>query len=172
MYKLGTENLNVLFKYVNIVKEYALTTSNSLGIYLLLEICSISPLNITQILSQDLEWLKVQSMSVNDQVRYYSAELWSLVLINNIINSQQRDSKNYQNLNFESLFSNLINLKKSVLDNPSKSFESKHGAILNIGFALGKYLNLTNSNISNDSYKESLKTLTLSIGIYKCITFR
>jgi len=59
VFKLGTENLNVLFKYVNIVKEYALTTSNSLGIYLLLEICSISPLNITQILSQDLEWLKV-----------------------------------------------------------------------------------------------------------------
>lgn len=57
--KLGKENLNCLFKYVNIVKEYALTTSNSLGIYLLLEICSISQLNITQILSQDLEWLKV-----------------------------------------------------------------------------------------------------------------
>jgi len=106
-------------------------------------------------------------MSVNDQVRYYSAELWSLVLINNIINSQQQqqnDSKNYQNLNYELLFTNLINLKKSVLDNPNKSFESKHGAILNIGFALGKYLNLTKSNISNDSYRESLKTLTLCIG--------
>jgi hypothetical protein len=57
--KLAHENLNCLFKYVNLVKDYALTTSNSLGIYLLLEICSISKLNITQVLSQDLEWLKV-----------------------------------------------------------------------------------------------------------------
>lgn len=29
--KLGAENLNTLFKYVNIVKEYALTVANALG---------------------------------------------------------------------------------------------------------------------------------------------
>ena len=57
--KLSIENINCLFKYVNIVKEYALTCANPLGIYLLLEICSISSLNITQYLNDDLEWLKV-----------------------------------------------------------------------------------------------------------------
>jgi proteasome component ECM29 len=31
--KLTNENLNILFKYVNIVKEYAITVANALGIY-------------------------------------------------------------------------------------------------------------------------------------------
>ena len=50
-------------------------------------------------------------MNVNDQVRYYAAELCSLVLINNIISSQQNDIK------FNSLFAELFSLKKSILDN-------------------------------------------------------
>jgi len=58
--KLSQTNLNCLFKYVNIIKEYAFTVANSLGIYLLLEICSISPLNITRFLNDNLEWLKVK----------------------------------------------------------------------------------------------------------------
>jgi hypothetical protein len=58
--ELSKKNLNCLFKYVNIVKEYALTAGNALGIYLLLEICSISPLNITKFIKEDLEWFKVK----------------------------------------------------------------------------------------------------------------
>jgi hypothetical protein len=50
-------------------------------------------------------------MNVNDQVRYYAAELCSLVLINNIISSQQNEVK------FDSLFAELFSLKKSILDN-------------------------------------------------------
>ena len=53
-------------------------------------------------------------MNVNDQVRYYAAELCSLVLINNIISSQQNDIK------FNSLFAELFSLKKSILDNVNK----------------------------------------------------
>jgi len=59
--KLSQTNLNCLFKYINIVKEYAFTVANSLGVYLLLEICSISPINITQFLNENIEWLKVIS---------------------------------------------------------------------------------------------------------------
>ena len=57
--ELSRTSLDCLFKYVNIIKEYSLTAANSLGIYLLLEICSISPFNITKFLKEDLEWLKV-----------------------------------------------------------------------------------------------------------------
>ena len=55
-------------------------------------------------------------MNVNDQVRYYAAELCSLVLINNIISSQQNDIK------FNSLFAELFSLKKSILDNVNINF--------------------------------------------------
>lgn len=48
-------------------------------------------------------------MSVNEQVRYYAAELWSLVLINSITAQQ--------NKNYDSLFSNLTNLNKANLIN-------------------------------------------------------
>lgn len=61
-------------------------------------------------------------MAVNDQVRFYASELWSLVLINNVISSQQmstddKNTKNYQDYNFDQLFSNLLNLNKTVLNN-------------------------------------------------------
>lgn len=57
---LSETNLNCLFKYVNIIKEYALTVANGLGIYLMLEICAISPFNITKFLYDDIEWFRVQ----------------------------------------------------------------------------------------------------------------
>lgn len=61
-------------------------------------------------------------MAVNDQVRFYASELWSLVLINNVISSQQmstddKNTTNYQDYNFDQLFSNLLNLNKTVLNN-------------------------------------------------------
>lgn len=57
--ELSNKNLECLFKYVNVIKEYALTVANGLGIYLLLEICAISPFNVTRFLHDDIEWLKV-----------------------------------------------------------------------------------------------------------------
>lgn len=57
---LSERNLNCLFKYVNVIKDYALTVANPLGIYLLLEICSISPFNVTKYLHENVEWLKVR----------------------------------------------------------------------------------------------------------------
>ena len=59
--KLSACNLPALVKYVNIVKEYALVVSNPLGMYMLLEICSITPMNSTEQLFDHIEWLKVST---------------------------------------------------------------------------------------------------------------
>ena len=68
-------------------------------------------------------------MAVNDQVRFYASELWSLVLINNVISSQQmstddKNTTNYQDYNFDQLFSNLLNLNKTVLNNVTITYSS------------------------------------------------
>lgn len=57
--ELSERNLGCLFKYVNIVKDYALAVANPLGIYLLLEICSISSINVAKFLDQNIDWFKV-----------------------------------------------------------------------------------------------------------------
>lgn len=124
--QLSQNNLNCLFKYVNIIKEYTLTVANSLGLYLLLEICAISTFNVTKFLHDDIEWLKNQSFSINEQVRHYSAELWSLVLINNILEKQIGNCDltkeiDFRKINFDDFFSNLININKSILSNVSKN---------------------------------------------------
>lgn len=118
--KLAKQNLNCLFKYVNIIKEYALTVANSLGVYLLLEICSLSPFNVTKFLHDEVDWLKNQSFAVNEQLRFFSAELWSLVLVNNILDQHQQKNEqmDLSKVNFESLFSSL-NGFKSILNNVS-----------------------------------------------------
>ena len=163
--KLSQENLNCLFKYVNIIKEYALTVGNPLGIYLLLEISSISPVNITKFLHENIEWLKNQSFSVNEQVRIYSSELWSLVLINNILdqNNSNLNNDDYSNVNFDNLFTTLDSINKTILANNLKSFETKHGSLLCIGFALGKFYNLVNSKLNNKSYIESIGNMISEI---------
>jgi proteasome component ECM29 len=144
--QLGKDNLNSLFKYINIIKEYTLTVGNPLGVYLLLEICSISSLNIGTFLKDDLEWLKSQAFSVNDQVRVYAAELWSLVFINNLI-------EKYETLHEElskEFFQTLLKMQKNILSNVDRSFnerfETKHGCILLIGFAIGKYYHFMKEN--------------------------
>lgn len=112
-----------------------------------------------------------QSFSVNEQVRTFSAELWSLILINYI---SERKS-------FESFFDSLIHMNKSILENvnllffisicpnrlynrilqSSRSFETRHGAILCIGYALGKLLD--QKQPFDDSVKTNIKTLISSI---------
>jgi len=114
---LSEKNMNCLLKYVNIIKEYALTAGNALGLYLLLEICSISSSSVTKFLYEDVEWLKNQCFALNEQVRFYSAELWSLVLINNIIETQKEKVSDYARLDFDRLFSSLINLDNTILKN-------------------------------------------------------
>lgn len=57
--ELSERNLSCLLKYINIVKDYALAVANPLGIYLLLEICSISSINVAKFLEQNLDWFKV-----------------------------------------------------------------------------------------------------------------
>lgn len=59
MSELSERNLGCLLKYINIVKDYALAVANPLGIYLLLEICSISSINVAKFLEQNLDWFKV-----------------------------------------------------------------------------------------------------------------
>ncbi len=130
--KLTNENIDVLNKYVKLVKDYVVVVGNALGIYLLLEICATSPFIVTKSLIEDVEWIKVnytfkmflklffiiiylksQSFSVKEEIRYYAAELWSIVVLNNIVNEQ-----NAKNLpNFDNFFINLTNLKKLNLDN-------------------------------------------------------
>ena len=121
VHELSKKNLNCLFKYVNIIKEYTLTMANPLGLYLLLEICAISPFNVTKFLHDDIEWLKNQSFSINEQVRPFSAELWSLVLVNNILekqSTQQTEQKiDLKQLNFDTYFANLLNMNKTILNN-------------------------------------------------------
>ena len=82
---------------------------------------------------------KNQSFSVNEQLRFYSAELWSLVLINNILEQSQQQNQqlsDWSSVNFESLFTNLISINRSILSNVSKSIEAKHGCISFINFHL------------------------------------
>jgi hypothetical protein len=161
--KLSIENLDCLMNYVKIVKEYALTACNPLGIYLLLEICSISLFNLTQILNDNLEWIKNQCFSVNEQVRFYSAELWSLVLVNNLINKHKKGDE----VNFESLFSLLLTMNKSILSNESKSFEHKHGCILCIGYTIAKYYSTkTIVDSKQTTNRTSIQILIASIGWY------
>lgn len=94
------------------------------------------------------------------------------MLINSIINDKLK--------NFDYLFSILINLKKTNLDNvirknllindsisivffiysflkPNKSFEQKHGTLLCIGYAIGKYYSQINEFKSK--YINELKDL-------------
>ena len=52
-------SLQVLNKYVHLIKEYAIVFGNSLGIYLLLEICAISPFILTKSLIENIDWIKV-----------------------------------------------------------------------------------------------------------------
>lgn len=160
--ELSGKNLNTLFKYVNIVKEYALTVANALGIYLLLEICSIAPVNITQVLYENVEWIKNQCFSMNDQVREFSAELWSLIIINNL--TTQSAVSDGANKTFDKIFAELMTLNEKTLLNPLKSFEAKHGALLCIGYALGRYLALTRSTVRHkQEYSDKLLKLNSSV---------
>ncbi len=132
--KLSSTNLTTLFRYVTLVKEYTLTVANALGIYLLLEICSIAPVSvkIAQVLAENVEWVKSQCFGTNDQVREFSAELWSLIVVSDE--------------NFDKVFAELVSLNEKVLLNSLKSFEAKHGALLCMGYALGRYLALAASS--------------------------
>ncbi|CAF0720691.1 unnamed protein product [Brachionus calyciflorus] len=164
--QLSQSNLECLFKYVNIIREYALTVANGLGIYLLLEICSISPFNVTKFLHDDIEWLKNQAFSINEQVRNYSAELWSLVLINNTLEKNHVDPKKQLEINkisFDDFFSNLIQMNKTILNNASKSFEIKHGCLLCLGYAIGKYYSITKSKITDEKCKINIKDIISNI---------
>lgn len=126
----------------------------------MLEICSIAPLNITQILYENLEWLKTQSFNVNEQVRTFAAELWSLVLINNLI-SQQPDMNT---ASFDKLFSEVGSIRERILLNPAKSYETKHGGVLCIGYALGRFLAIKKTVPDSDlKYDLKLKEQTLTI---------
>ncbi|RNA28279.1 proteasome-associated ECM29 -like protein, partial [Brachionus plicatilis] len=167
--ELSEKNLNCLFKYVNIIKEYALTVANGLGIYLMLEICAISPLNITKFLHDNIEWFKNQSFSINEQVRIYSAELWSLILINNTLASNSTDSHkqfDLNKINFTQFFATLNTLNKSILKNTSRSFESKHGCLLCLGYAIGKYYTITRSNCLDQASKLIIKEIISSIKMF------
>lgn len=57
--KLTNDNIDVLNKYVKLVKDYVVVVGNPLGIYLLLEICATSPFIVTKSLIEDVEWIKV-----------------------------------------------------------------------------------------------------------------
>ncbi len=99
---------------------------------------------------------------MNDQVRAFSAELWSLVFINNLFQQQQQQNT----LNFDKLFIELITIKDKVLLNPSKSFETKHGGIICIGYALGRYLSTIKSlktSTLNSTDSRNFMDLTMSI---------
>ena len=71
-----------------------------------------------------------QAFSVNEQLRIYSSELWSLVLINNIVSKSAMGSKTVEQLlanrcadvNFDELFANLTVINKSNLQNVSSHF--------------------------------------------------
>jgi len=106
---------------------------------------------------------------VNEQLRFYAAELWSLVLVNNILEQNKQQAQqikmlDYSLVNFESLFTNLISLNRSILNNVSKSVEAKHGCILCIGFAIGKYFHLTNSKLTSETFKVHLRDFISNIG--------
>jgi len=90
-------------------------------------------------------------------VRTFSAELWSLVLVNNLLQQQQ------QEINFSKLFNELTAIKDRVLLNPAKSFEAKHGGILCIGYALGRYLTAIKSNTPSLGDSRNVMDLTMSI---------
>ena len=68
--ELSERNLGCLFKYVNIVKDYALAVANPLGIYLLLEICSISSINVAKFLDQNIDWFKVTCSKYSKIFKY------------------------------------------------------------------------------------------------------
>jgi hypothetical protein len=57
--ELAERNIGCLFKYVNIVKDYCLAVANPIGIYLLLEICSISSPKVARLLHENIDWFKV-----------------------------------------------------------------------------------------------------------------
>ena len=103
---------------------------------------------------------------MNEQLRFYAAELWSLVLISNILEKQKQQMQmtDCANVDFESLFTNLISINRSILNNVSKSVEAKHGCILCIGFAIGKYFQLTKSKLTSETFKVHLKDFVLNIG--------
>ncbi len=171
IHKLSAANLGCLFKYVNLIKEYTLTAGNSLGLYLLLEICSIAPVNITSNLKEDLEWLKNQAFSVNEQVRFYAAELWALVFVNSFAEKAdlKKSPPSVATINFESFFSHLNAMNKNVLLNSMKSFEAKHGCVLCVGYAIGKYYNLTKAVSASDESSLQIKNLITTLG--KLISF-
>jgi hypothetical protein len=69
-------------------------------------------------------------------------------------------------MNFDSFFVNLINLKKLNLDNVNRTFEQKHGTLLSLGFAIGKFytfLRDTKSFSLVKKYENQLKSLIESI---------
>ena len=57
--RLSNDNIEVLNKYVRLVKDYVVVVGNPLGVYLLLEICATSPFSVTKTLIEDVEWIKV-----------------------------------------------------------------------------------------------------------------
>jgi hypothetical protein len=140
--KLSSTNLTTLFRYVTLVKEYTLTVANALGIYLLLEICSIAPVSVKigQHLAENVEWVKSQCFGTNDQVREFSAELWSLIVVSDTVGQTGASGS------FDKVFAELVSLNEKVLLNSLKSFEAKHGALLCMGYALGRYLALAASS--------------------------
>ena len=103
---------------------------------------------------------------MNEQLRFYAAELWSLVLVNNILEQSIQHTPqltDYSKVDFENLFTQLIAFNKSILNNVSKSIEAKHGCILCIGYAIGKYFFLTKSKITNEAFKVHLKDFISNI---------
>lgn len=123
----------------------------------MLEICSIAPVNITQVLYENVEWIKTQCFSMNDQVREFAAELWSLIIMNNLSTTQSTTT-------LDKIFAELMSLNEKTLLNPLKSFEAKHGALLCIGFALGRYLALTRTSGGHrQEYDDKLKKLNSSV---------
>ena len=128
----------------------------------------MSPIDITGVLYENLEWLRAQAFSMNEQVRVFSAELWSLALINNLIKQQASlmETADSTNTSFDKLFASLLSINEKVLNNSSKSFEAKHGGLLCIGFAVGKYFTATTGADSMDRpvlYETQLRTLILSV---------
>ena len=63
---------------------------------------------------------------MNEQVRFYAAELWALVLLNKIVSQQtmsidgEQEPNSYANTDFGLLFTNLMHLNSSILSNVCK----------------------------------------------------
>lgn len=66
-----------------------------------------------------INFIKNQSFSINEQVRNYSSELWSLVATNNILERQTVQA----DVGFDDLISTLSIMNKTILNNVSLHFQ-------------------------------------------------